>query len=50
MKRDITKLGKRTNKGLIDDGYSYVKRYIMNNFLDKYKQKGIDIFLENHLN
>lgn len=34
LKTDFTRLGKRTLKGFLEDGYNSVKRYVQNNFLD----------------
>ena len=45
LKRDVTRLGKRTNQGAIDDGLNSVMRYYINNNNDYERQKGLDILL-----
>ena len=45
MKRDVTRLGKRTKQGAFDDGVNSAKRYFINNYQDESRQKGIDILL-----
>ena len=45
MKRDVTKIGKRTKKGALDDALSGAKRYFVNNYKDTEKQAGIDLLL-----
>lgn len=38
LKTDFTRTGKRTMRGLIDDGTKSLHRYFINNFQDGYKQ------------
>jgi phosphatidylinositol 4-phosphatase len=45
LKVDFTKTGKRTYKGLFNDGVNSCKRYFINNFTDGVKQDSIDILL-----
>merc|ERR1711862_73951 len=43
LKGDFTRTGKRTKRGMIDDGINSLQRYYLNNFLDADKQEGIDL-------
>jgi hypothetical protein len=45
MKTDITRMGKRTKRGALQDGNVAVTRYIKNNFLDGPRQDAFDLFL-----
>ena len=45
LKRDVTRLGKRTNQGAFDDGVNSAMRYYINNYQDENRQRGIDILL-----
>lgn len=45
MKRDVTKTGRRTHKGALEDAISYAQRYISNNYRDLHKQRGIDLLI-----
>lgn len=45
LKRDVTRVGKRTRQGMLDDGVNSAKRYFINNLKDPRYQKGIDILL-----
>jgi hypothetical protein len=45
MKTDITRLGKRTKGGALQDGNVAVTRYWKNNFLDGPRQDAYDLFL-----
>lgn len=45
LKVDFTKTGKRTFKGMINDGINSCIRYYINNFTDGIKQDSIDILL-----
>eukprot|EP01039_Chlorochromonas_danica_P001549 gene1548-1687_t len=45
LKTDFTKTGKRTFKGMINDGMNSVTRYYVNNFTDGVKQDAIDLML-----
>jgi hypothetical protein len=47
LKVDFTKTGKRTKKGMINDGINSVMRYYINNFTDGVKQDSIDLLLGN---
>jgi len=50
LKRDVTRQGKRTNKGAFDDGMNSALRYFINNYKDAQRQKGIDLILGNNRN
>ena len=45
LKRDVTRLGKRTKQGAFDDGVNSALRYFINNYQDVNRQRGIDILL-----
>lgn len=45
LKRDVTRLGKRTQQGAIDDGINSAMRYYINNYQDARNQMGLDIAL-----
>lgn len=45
MKTDVTRTGKRTKVGALQDGKISVSRYIRNNFFDGPRQDGFDLFL-----
>jgi hypothetical protein len=45
LKRDVTRLGKRTKQGAFDDGVNSALRYFINNYQDENRQRGIDILL-----
>lgn len=45
LKTDFTRTGKRTKKGALMDGYNSCVRYIMNNFMDGYRQDVVDLLL-----
>ena len=45
MKTDVTRTGKRTNAGMLQDGNVAVTRYYRNNFLDGPRQDAFDLFL-----
>lgn len=45
MKTDLTRLGKRTRGGALQDGNVAVTRYCKNNFLDGPRQDAFDLFL-----
>lgn len=49
MKRDVTRTGKRTNQGVVDDAISYAKRYVSNNYQDHEHQNGIDLLTKNSI-
>ncbi|KAI0662534.1 SacI homology domain-containing protein [Cubamyces menziesii] len=43
LKTDFTRTGKRTRKGLLEDGYNSVMRYLKNNFFDGARQDAFDL-------
>lgn len=45
LKTDFTRTGRRTTLGPIQDGKNSIVRYIKNNYLDGFRQDGIDLFL-----
>ena len=45
LKADFTKTGKRTMKGMINDGVNSLMRYYINNFTDGMKQDAIDLMI-----
>eukprot|EP01032_Pedospumella_encystans_P017612 gene17612-20065_t len=45
MKRDVTRGGRRTQRGAMDDAVAGARRYFMNNLKDSQKQLGIDLLL-----
>ncbi|KAE9037472.1 hypothetical protein PR003_g9376 [Phytophthora rubi] len=45
LKTDFTRTGKRTKKGALMDGYNSCMRYVMNNFMDGYRQDVLDLLL-----
>lgn len=45
LKTDFTRTGKRTSQGALMDGYNSCVRYIMNNFMDGYRQDVVDLLL-----
>jgi hypothetical protein len=45
MKTDVTRIGKRTKVGALEDGRIGVTRYFKNNFLDGPRQDAYDLFL-----
>lgn len=45
LKRDVTRMGKRTKRGAFDDGVNSLRRYYINNYQDIDKQVGIDALL-----
>jgi len=49
IKVDFTKTGKRTLKGMFNDGVNSMKRYYINNFTDGVKQDAIDLMLGNYI-
>ncbi|KAK5862813.1 hypothetical protein PBY51_018173 [Eleginops maclovinus] len=48
LKTDFTRTGKRTQWGLLMDGWNSMIRYYKNNFSDGYRQDSIDLFLGNY--
>ena len=45
LKTDFTRTGKRTLRGLLNDGANSIARYVLNNFIDGRKQDALDLFL-----
>ncbi|KAI8983725.1 SacI homology domain-containing protein [Pilobolus umbonatus] len=45
LKTDFTRTGRRTRKGVLNDGYNSVMRYIKNNYMDGSRQDGIHLVL-----
>jgi hypothetical protein len=45
LKRDVTRKGKRTRQGVLDDGMNSAKRYFINNFKDPRYQRALDMIL-----
>lgn len=45
MKRDVTRTGKRTRRGMMDDAVSFAQRYLANNYRDSAYQRALDFFL-----
>ncbi|KDR84844.1 hypothetical protein GALMADRAFT_107223 [Galerina marginata CBS 339.88] len=43
LKSDFTRTNKRTKKGVLEDGYKSVMRYLKNNFFDGARQDGFDL-------
>ncbi|XP_075442401.1 phosphatidylinositol-3-phosphatase SAC1 isoform X2 [Ascaphus truei] len=48
LKTDFTRTGKRTQWGLVMDGWNSLIRYYKNNFYDGFRQDSIDLFLGNY--
>ncbi|CAK6972029.1 phosphatidylinositol-3-phosphatase SAC1-B isoform X2 [Scomber scombrus] len=48
LKTDFTRTGKRTQWGLLMDGWNSIIRYYKNNFSDGFRQDSIDLFLGNY--
>ena len=48
LKVDFTRTGKRTLRGMFNDGVNAVMRYYINNFTDGIKQDAIDLLLGNY--
>ena len=48
LKNDFTRTGKRTTRGLIDDGVNSATRYYLNNFRDGDRQDAYDLLLAVH--
>jgi len=49
LKTDFTRTGKRTRKGLLQDGVNSMIRYYKNNFADGFRQDSIDLLLGNYV-
>ncbi|PPQ66105.1 hypothetical protein CVT26_010906 [Gymnopilus dilepis] len=43
LKSDFTRTNKRTRKGVLEDGYKSIMRYLKNNFFDGARQDGFDL-------
>ncbi|KAH3768791.1 hypothetical protein DPMN_170007 [Dreissena polymorpha] len=48
LKTDFTRKGKRTQVGMMMDGWNSMIRYFKNNFGDGFRQDSIDLFLGNY--
>jgi hypothetical protein len=48
LKRDVTRTGKRTLQGMVDDGVNAITRYYLNNFRDGFRQDSMDLVLGNY--
>jgi hypothetical protein len=48
MKRDLTRHGRRTLSGVLQDGAAFAWRYFLGNFRDAERQRGIDMVLGVH--
>uniref|UniRef100_A0A8C4ZW81 Phosphatidylinositol-3-phosphatase SAC1 n=1 Tax=Gadus morhua TaxID=8049 RepID=A0A8C4ZW81_GADMO len=48
LKTDFTRTGRRTQLGLLMDGWNSMIRYYKNNFSDGFRQDSIDLFLGNY--
>uniref|UniRef100_A0A8C1HLR6 SAC1 like phosphatidylinositide phosphatase b n=1 Tax=Cyprinus carpio carpio TaxID=630221 RepID=A0A8C1HLR6_CYPCA len=48
LKTDFTRTGRRTQWGLLMDGWNSMIRYYKNNFSDGFRQDSIDLFLGNY--
>lgn len=46
LKTDCTRFGKRTYRGMLEDGKNSVVRYIINNFYDHHTQNSLDLLTE----
>eukprot|EP01117_Protostelium_nocturnum_P007501 TRINITY_DN2682_c0_g1_i1.p1 TRINITY_DN2682_c0_g1~~TRINITY_DN2682_c0_g1_i1.p1 ORF type:complete len:660 (+),score=219.68 TRINITY_DN2682_c0_g1_i1:50-2029(+) len=44
LKRDVTRIGKQTARGILGDGFSSMSRYVYNNMVDSYKQDSMILF------
>ncbi|KAL6058900.1 Phosphatidylinositide phosphatase SAC1 [Balamuthia mandrillaris] len=49
LKTDFTRTGKRTLRGVVNDGANSVTRYFLNNFKDGFRQDSFDLFLGNYI-
>jgi len=47
LKTDFTRTGQRTYAGIFRDGFNSATRYILNNYLDNYRQDSMDLLLGN---
>jgi len=45
LKTDFTRTGKRTFRGILNDGWNSTMRFYINNFLDGERQDGIDLMI-----
>lgn len=45
MKRDVTRGGKRTQRGAVDDAVAGARRFFENNVRDSHRQLGVDLLL-----
>ncbi|KAI6246827.1 Phosphatidylinositol-3-phosphatase SAC1 [Erysiphe necator] len=49
LKTDVTRIGKRTKAGMIQDLRNSIARYVTNNFLDGPRQDAFDLFMGKYL-
>ena len=49
LKTDFTRTGKRTSKGMAQDGWNSCVRYVLNNFYDGRRQDAIDLILRRYV-
>ena len=49
LKTDFTRTGRRTLRGSATDLWVSLRRYVLNNFHDGFRQDAIDLFLGNHV-
>jgi hypothetical protein len=49
LKTDYTRTGKRSLKGVLNDGLNSATRYYLNNFKDGFRQDAYDLFLGNYV-
>lgn len=49
MKRDVTRMGVRTRRGMLDDALSFLKRYVANNYWDVAYQRALDLLIYNNV-
>lgn len=47
LKTDVTRLGKRTYRGCMNDGKNSIVRYFINNLYDSHTQNSLDLLTEN---
>lgn len=48
MKRDVTRMGVRTKRGMLDDAVSFLRRYVANNYWDTAYQRALDLLIYNN--
>ena len=45
LKSDVTRTGRRTYGGAVDDGLNSLRRYVGNNFYDERRQEGVEVLI-----